>query len=91
MYQQDTSFIFVIKLLVLALSGCFSLLLALYAGLLVALSFAKLGQNAGLNALSLKTTKSAIKSFIFFNFDFCHFYFPSLRYAKRINLINFTK
>lgn len=74
------------KLLILAFSGCFSLLLALNAGLLVALSLAKLGQNAGLNALSLKATKSAVKCLVFFNFDFCHFYFPSLRCAKRINL-----
>ena len=64
-----------VKLLILALSGCFCLLLALYAGLLVALSLAKLGQNAGLNALSFKTTKSAVKSFIFFYSDFCHFLF----------------
>ena len=81
MYQTNsTSFI---KLLILALSSCLRLLLTLYAGLLVALSLAKLGKNTGLYALSLKTTKRAVKSFIFFYSDFCHFYFPSLRCAKR--------
>ena len=84
MYQTNsTSFI---KLLILALSSCLRLLLTLYAGLLVALSLTELGKNTGLNALSLKTTKRAVKSFIFFYSDFCHLYFPSLRCAKRYNL-----
>ena len=83
MYHNDTSFYL---LLILALSCCLRLLLALYAGLLVALSLAELGKNTGLNALSLKTTKRAVKSFIFFYSDFCHLYFPSLRCAKRYNL-----
>ena len=88
MYQTNsTSFI---KLLILALSSCLRLLLTLYAGLLVALSLAELGENAGLNALSLKTTKRAVKSLVFFYSDFCHLYFPSLRCAKRYNLIFFT-
>ena len=84
MYQTNsTSFI---KLLILALSSCLRLLLTLYAGLLVALSLAELGENAGLNALSLKTTKCTVESLVFFYSDFCHLYFPSLRFAKRYNL-----
>ena len=71
MYQKYILY----KLLKLTLSSCFSLLLALYAGLLVALSLTKLGQYAGLNALSFKTTKSAVESFVFFYSDFCHFLF----------------
>ena len=79
------------KLLILAFSGSLRLLLALYAGLLIMLSLTELGKNAGLNTLSLKTTKRAIKCFILFYSDFCHLYFPSLRFAKRYNLIIFTK
>ena len=72
MYQK---YILYRELLELTFSSCFSLLLALYAGLLVALSLTKLGQYTGLNALSLKTTKSAVESFIFFYSDFCQFLF----------------
>ena len=61
-----------IKLLKLALSCSLSLLLTLYAGLLVMLSLAKLGHDTGLNALSLETTKCIIKSLIFFYSNFCH-------------------
>ena len=71
------------KLLVLAFSGSLRLLLALYAGLLVMLSFTKLGKNTGLLALSFKTTKCAIESLILFYSDLSHLYFPSLRFAKR--------
>ncbi len=60
------------KLLILTLSSSLSLLLALYAGLLIMLSFAKLGQNTGLNALSLETAKCVVKSLIFLNSDFSH-------------------
>ena len=63
------------ELLELALSCSFRLLLALYAGLLIVLSFTELGENAALCALSFKTTKSAIKSLIFFYSYFCHFLF----------------
>ena len=71
------------KLLILAFSGSLRLLLALYAGLLIMLSLTELGKNTGLNALSLETTKSVIESLIFFNSNFCHLNFPSLRFAKR--------
>ena len=60
-------------LLILALAGCFCLLLALYAGLLIALSLAELCENAGSLTLSLKSTKSAIQRFIFFYSYFCHY------------------
>ena len=72
------------ELLILTLSSSLSLLLALYAGLLVMLSFAKLGQNTGLNALSLETTKRVIKSFIFFYSNFCHLYFPPFALQRDI-------
>lgn len=49
------------KLLVLALSGCFGFLLSLYAGLLIAFSLAKLCLDSGALALSLETTKCAVK------------------------------
>ncbi len=71
------------KLLIFALSCSLRLLLALYAGLLIMLSLTELGKNTGLNALSLKTTKCAVKSFILFYSNLCHLYFPSLRFAKR--------
>ena len=70
------------KLLELALSCSLSLLLTLYAGLLIVLSLTKLGQNAGLNTLSLETTKCVVESLVFFNSDFCHLYFPSLRHSR---------
>ena len=78
---HGTSFKF--QLLILALASCLRLLFTLYAGLLVALSLTELAKNTGLNALSLKTTKRAVESFILFYSDLCHLYFPSLRCAKR--------
>ena len=60
-------------LLILALAGCFCLLLALYAGLLIALSLSELCENAGSLTLSLESTKSAIQRFIFFYSYFCHY------------------
>ena len=45
---------------ILALSGSFGLFLALDAGLLVMLSLTNLLLNAGLRAVSLETTKSAV-------------------------------
>ena len=60
-------------LFVLALSCSFRLLLALYAGLLVVLSLAKLGKNTGTSALTLKATKGTVQRLAFFNFYFCHF------------------
>ncbi len=77
------------KLLILALSCRLRLLLTLYAGLFVMLSFTEFGKNTRLHALSLKTTKRAVKSFIFFYSDFCHFLYPSLRFAKRPKSHNF--
>ena len=86
MYQ---SYILYKELLKLAFSSCFSLLLALNAGLLVALSLTKLGQNTGLNALSLKATKRAIESLVFFYSDFCHFsIFPPFAVQRELILIN---
>ena len=58
------------KLLKLAFSSCFSLLLALNAGLLVALSLTELGENAGLSALTLKAAECIIQRLVFFNSDF---------------------
>ena len=78
------------KLLILTLSCSLRLLLTLNAGLLIMLSLTKLGKNTGLLALPLKTTKRAVESFMFFNSDFCQTLFPSLRFAKRYNLIKFT-
>ena len=75
------------KLLILALSRCLRFLLTLYAGLLVMLSLAELGKNTRLYALSLKTTKRAVKSFVFFYSDFCHFLIslPSLCKETKIS------
>ena len=71
--------LFSYKLLILALSCSFGLLLALYAGLLVVLSLTKLCKNAGLCALSLETTKRTVKSLVVLNSDFCHLFpLPSL-------------
>ena len=72
------------KLLILAFSGSLRLLLALYAGLLIMLSLTKLGKNAGLLALSLKTTKRAVESLIFFYSNFCHHYFPPFALQRDI-------
>ena len=72
------------KLLILSLSSSLRLLLTLYAGLLIMLSLTKLGKNAGLLALSLKTTKCTIKSLIFFYSNFCHHYFPPFALQRDI-------
>ena len=85
---KDVPKVHPLKLLILALSSCLRLLLTLYAGLLVALSLAKLGKYTGLNALSFKTTKCAIKSFVFFYSDFCHLYFPPFA-VQRDKISNF--
>ena len=63
-------------LLVLTLSCRFGLLLTLYAGLFIMLSLTKLGENAGLHALTLKTTQCAVKRFIFLDSDFSHLFHP---------------
>ena len=75
------------QLFILALSCCLRLLLALYAGLFVMLSLAEFGKNTRLYALSLKTTKRAVKSFIFFYSDFCHSYIPPFALQRDQNLI----
>ena len=46
--------------LILALTGSFGFLLALYAGLLIMLSLTHFLHDAGLGTASLKTTKSTI-------------------------------
>ena len=61
--------------LILALSGGFCLLLALYAGLFVMLTSADLREDAAASALSLPSLESAFQGFVFTDSDF-HF-FPS--------------
>ena len=61
------------KLLILSLASSFGLLLALYAGLLIVFSLAKLGKDAGTSHCTLKATKCAIQRFAFFYSNFCHF------------------
>jgi len=70
------------NLFILAFSCSLRLLLALYAGLFIALAFTKLAENSASGALSLESADSAIQGFVFFNFYFCHFY-PSLRSMQR--------
>ena len=60
---------------ILALSGGFCLLLALYAGLFVMLTSADLCEDAAASALSLPSLESAFQGFVFTDSDF-HF-FPS--------------
>ena len=74
------------RLFVLALSCSFRLLLALYAGLLIVFSLAKLGKDTGTSALTLKATKGTVQRLAFFNFYFCHFY-PSLRCDQKLTVI----
>ena len=62
-----------LKLLIFSLASSFRLFLALYAGLLIVFSLAKLGKDAGTSHCTLKATKSAVKRLAFFNFNFCHF------------------
>ena len=70
----------------------FGFLLSLYAGLFVALSLAKLCLNARTLALTLKTTKRAVKGFTLFDSDLSHILFspPSLQ-ARKITYIVYTK
>mgnify|MGYP004674056367 CR=1 FL=1 len=70
------------KLLVLTLSCSFGLLLSLYAGFFVALSLAELCLDTRTLALSLETTKCAVKRLIFLNSDFSHFLFPPFAFGK---------
>ena len=67
--RTDTAFQ---KSLILALSRSLSLLLTLDAGLLVVLSLAQFGKNAGLDALSLKTAQCAVERLVFLHTDLCH-------------------
>ena len=67
------------KLLIFSLASCFRLLLALYAGLLIMLSLAKLGKCAVTCSSSLKATECAVQRLAFLYSDLCHFCFPSLR------------
>ena len=87
------------KLLVFSLASCFRLLLALYAGLLIVFSLAKLGKDAGTSHCTLKATKCAVQGLAFFNFNFCHFSvsLPPLiardffRQLKSNNIIHYNK
>ena len=63
-------------LFVFALSRSLGLLLASYAGLFIALSFAKLCHDAGSCAGSLEFLERAVKRLVFFYSDFCHFLSP---------------
>ena len=60
------------ELLVLTLARSLRLLLTLYAGLLIMLSLAELGEHTGSRALAFKAAKSAVKRLILFYSDFCH-------------------
>lgn len=59
----------------LALSCCFRLLLALYAGLFVMLALAKFCLNAALEVRSLESAESAVNAFVLLNMDLCHLNF----------------
>ena len=61
-----------------ALSGCFGLLLALYAGLLVVLTLTQLCLNAALEVRSLESTESAVNAFVLLDVDLCHLFFTPL-------------
>ena len=65
----------VTKLFVFSLASCFRLFLALYAGLLIMFSLAKLGKDAGTSSCTLKATKCAVQRLAFLDSDFCHFLF----------------
>ena len=60
---------FCVKILILALSCSFSLLLALYAGLLVVLTTPCIGKDTGAGALALPTLEGALQGFVFTNMD----------------------
>ena len=85
MYQK---YILYQKLLKLTLSSCFSLLLALYAGLFVVLSLTKLGKYTALLALSLESTKRTVESLIFLNSDLSHSIFTPFALQRDNSLIN---
>ena len=71
------------KLFIFSLASSFRLFLALYAGLLIVFSLAKLGKDAGTSGCTLKATKSAVQGLAFFNLDFCHSFFPPSAYCQR--------
>lgn len=64
--------------LILALTGSFGFLLALYAGLLIMLALAGLGENTVARGLALETTQGALQGFILLDANFRHV-FPSPR------------
>ena len=72
------------SLLVLALTGGFRLLLALYAGLLIMLPFSGFSQNAGTGSHTLESAKSALQRFVFPNTYFRHRVFPPLAIAGTV-------
>ena len=74
-------------LFVFALSRSLGLLLASYAGLFIALSFAKLCHDAGSCAGSLEFLERTVKRLVFFYSDFCHFLSPPSH--RRINLLGY--
>ncbi len=78
---------FFAKLLILALACSFGLLLTLYAGLFVMLSFAKFGKHTGACALTLKATQSTVEGFALLQLYFCHVLYPSPRGDKLISQI----
>ena len=73
------------RLFVFSLASSFRLFLALYAGLLIVFSLAKLGKDAGTSGCTLKATKCAVQGLAFFNLYFCHVLFPSLRILPETN------
>ena len=62
------------SLLKLALTGCLGFLLTLYAGFLVMLSLAKLGENTTFCALSFESAERTVKRFIILDLNFCHLF-----------------
>ncbi len=66
---------------ILALAGCFHLLLALDAGLFIMLALAHFSQNTRTGALTLEALKSAFQRFVFLHTDFRHLY-PPLRTSR---------
>ena len=71
---------------VLPLSRGFRLLLALYAGLLVMLALAHLGQDAAAGTLALEAFQSALKRFVFLYTNLRHC-FPPLRTSRLDNTV----
>ena len=64
--------------LILALTGCFGLLLALYAGLLIMFTLANFLNDAITCALALKTLQSTLQRLVLAYTDFRHCYLPPL-------------